>query len=276
MGGQRKGPRARDRSIGAKLRSIRRERTNLSLEDAAERCGWSPSTMSRIENGKRHVSTEDIATICTVFKLPTPEREELIQEAREGSARGWWDRPLPGVPKDIGALASYEADAVRLTDWSVNLVPGLLHTYDYAVAMMAADGVPPDDIEMRWMARLRRQQILGTVDYTAFIGEAALRIPFGGPASMRGQLRHLIDAHTRGIRIRIVPEHLPHSMLLHSWLFMEFSQTSPVVNVEIMNGGFFLLDEDAEHFIEVLHRLDKVALSATASRSLLRKALEEV
>lgn len=276
MGGERKAPKGRDRVIGARLRAIRKERTDLSLEEAAELAQWSPSTMSRIENGKRHISPEDVATICTVYKLPLSQREELIEDARAGDSSGWWDVPLPGVPMEVGTLASYEADAIRLTDWCVNLVPGLLQTYDYAVGLMRSGGVDIADIEMRWMARMRRQQILGTVDYSAFIGEAALRTPFGGDEALRAQLRHLIEARKRGIRIRVVPEHLPHSFVSHSWLLMEFPHTSPVVNIEMRAGGLYLHDEEALTYLDVLATVEGAALSAPESLAMLRERLEEI
>jgi len=276
MGGERKGPRARDRIIGARLRAIRKEQTALSLEEAAALAQRSPSTMSRIETGKRHVSTEDVATICTIYELPVAQRDELIESARAGNSSGWWDLNLPGVPMDMGAIASYEADAIRLTDWSVNLIPGLLQTYRYAVGLMQSGGVAASVIEARWIARLRRQQILGAVDYAAFIGEAALRTPFGGPDALREQLRHLIGARSRGISIRVVAEHEPHSLVLHSWLLMEFPNTAPVVNVEARNGSLYLHDEVAETYLGLVGKLDKVALSAPASVAMLRKTLEAV
>jgi transcriptional regulator with XRE-family HTH domain len=276
MGGARKAPRARDRILGARLRAIRREQTSLSLEEAAALAQWSPSTMSRIETGKRHVAPEDVATLSTIYQIPVAQREELIEAAHAGNSSGWWDLNLPGVPMDMGAIASYEADAFRLTDWSVNLIPGLLQTYRYAVGLMRSGGVVAEVIEARWMARLRRQQILGMLDYTAFIGEAALRTPFGGPEALREQLRHLVDARNRGILIRIVREHEPHSLVLHSWLLMEFPNTTPVVNVEARNGSLYLHDEVAETYLNLVGKLDRVALSAPASLDMLRKVLEEV
>ncbi|HEX6356136.1 helix-turn-helix transcriptional regulator [Actinophytocola sp.] len=274
--GVRKAPRARDRILGARLRAIRREQTNLSLEQAAALALWSPSTMSRIETGKRHISSEDVATLSTIYKLPLAQRAELIEAARAGDSSGWWDLALPGVPTDMGALASYEADAFRLTDWSVNLVPGLLQTYRYAVGLMRSGGVDAHDIEARWIARLRRQQILGALDYTAFIGEAAVRTPFGGWEALREQLRHLIHARDRGILVRVVPEHVPHLLVAHSWLLMEFPNTTPVVNVEARNGSVFLLDEVAESYVELARQLDRIALSAPASLAMLGKVFEEV
>ncbi|MBB4912519.1 helix-turn-helix domain-containing protein [Actinophytocola algeriensis] len=258
------------------MRAIRKERTELSLEQAAVLAQWSPSTMSRIETGKRHISPEDVATISTIYQLPLAQRQELIESARAGNASGWWDLPLPGVPMDMGAIASYEAEAIRLTDWSVNLVPGLLQTYRYAVGLMRSGGVAADVIEARWMARLRRQQILGNLDYYAFIGEAALRTPFGGPDALREQLRHLLGARERGIGIRIVPEHQAHSLVLHSWLLMEFPNTSPVVNVEARNGSLYLHDEIAETYLGLVGQLDRIALAAPATMALVRRILEEV
>lgn len=275
MSGARRAPRARDRILGARLRAIRRERTNLSLERAAALAQWSPATMSRLETGKRHIAPEDVATIATIYKLPVSQREELIEAARAGDSSGWWDRLLPGMPMEMGTLASYEADAYRLTDWSATLVPGLLQTYEYAVGLLRSGGVNPADIEMRWMARLRRQQILGAVDYTAYIAEAPLHTPFGGAGALKGQLRHLAAAHIRGIGIRIVPAHIPCNMLIHSWLLLEFPNTPPVVNVEMMNGSIYLHDEEAENYLDVLARLDRIALSAAESRSLLQRLLEE-
>jgi transcriptional regulator with XRE-family HTH domain len=276
MGGQRKTPRARDRVIGARLKAIRNERTNLSLEQAAALAQWSPATHSRIENGIRTISTEDVATLATIYKLTAAERDQLVEDAKAGETAGWWDSPLPGVPEDIGTLASYEAEATALTDWSVAVVPGLLQTYDYAVGMMRSSDIAAVDIEMRWMARLRRQQILGAVDYTAFIGESALQTPFGGKDALLSQLRHLIDARRRGIRVRVLPQHSPLMVLTHSWLMIEFANTSPVVHVEARNGGIFLHDEVADGYHSLLEKLDKAALSAAASLAMLKKTLEEV
>lgn len=248
----------------------------LSLEAAAARAQWSPSTLSRTETGKRHVTSEDVATLCTLYDLPLSEREELVESARIGhNNAGWWDRPLPGVPNDMGALASYEAEAIQLTDWSVNLVPGLLQTYNYAVGAMRSVEVDPNDIEIRWMARLRRQQILGTLDYTAFVGEAALRTPFGGTEALKEQLRHLLGARDRGIGVRVLREHAPHLLVTHSWMLMEFPRTSPVVYVEAWNGSLFLHDEVAESYFSLLRMLDKMALSTAESQVFLRKMLEE-
>lgn len=269
-----KGPQSRDRVIGAKLRAIRKERAGLSLEAAAKLAQWSLARMSRTENGQRKVTIEEVATLLTVYKLPVADREEVLAELQAGSSSGWWDRPLPGVPPEVGALASYEADANELIDVSIAAIPGLLQTYETATAVMRAAGAAEEDIETQWMARLRRQQILGTVDYTAFISVTALRTQHGGPAARGRQLEHLASAQRRGIAVRAIPERQTSVLLLHSWLWMGFPKTNPVVHAEVLSGAFFLHEEDAEPYTVALQRLDQVSLSTTESRKVITDVLK--
>ncbi|HEX6355875.1 helix-turn-helix transcriptional regulator [Actinophytocola sp.] len=270
----RNAPRARDRIIGAKVRAIRTERAGISLERAAELAGWAPSKLSRTERGLRHITTDEVATLLTAWQIPVAEREEVVAEVQAGSSSGWWDRPLPGVPAEVGALVSYEADAHELVDVSVTIVPGLLQTYGTAIGAMWSDGVPRTDLETRWMARLRRQQILGTVDYTAYIGEAALHTPYGGADALRGQLEHLLLAQDRAIRVRIIPAHQPRVFLTHSWLLMRFPKTNPVVHVELTEAAFYVHDDGVAPYLAALERLDNVALSQGDSRRLMSGLLK--
>ena len=275
MPNKRQPPRPRDRIVGARLRAIRKERTGFSLETAATMLGWSLATMSRIENGQRRISTEEVAMILTAYRIPSAEREEIIAEARAENASGWWDRPLPGVPTEMGTLASYESDANGLTDWAVSLVPGLLQTEGYAMALMLSDDMTPDIAELRWVARRRRQKILGTKDYRTYISETALQTRFGNPEGFRTQIKHLLGARERGIPVRIVPEHLPFGLVSHSWLYMTFPHTTPVVNVEVAEGGVYLHDEQAEPYAKVLAKLDHIALPTRESQTKLRSILKE-
>ena len=263
---------SRDRIIGARLRAIRKERAKLSLEAAAKVAQWAPARLSRTENGQRQVTIEEVATLLTAYKIPVKEREEVLAQLQGG--QGWWERGIPGVPTDVGVLASYEANAIELIDVSMPIVPGLLQTYEVAKAIMLAAGTKPEDLETRWMARLRRQQILGTVDYIAYIGECALRTPYGGPDVLRKQLDHLAGARDRGIAVRIVPERQIRIPLLHTWMWMRFPNASPAVHVEMISGAQFLHEQDAEPYTQTLERLDRLALSSVSSRKLIADLLK--
>ena len=213
--------------------------------------------------------------VLLAYGIPSAEREDVIAEAKAENSSGWWDRPLPGVPAEMGTLASYAADADSLTDWAVSLVPGLLQTEDYAMGLILSDDVPLDVAELRWVTRRRRQKILGTVDYRAYISETALRIPFGGPGGHRKQISHLLDARDRGIPVRVVPERLPVGLISHSWLYMTFPHTTPVVNVEVAEGGVYLHDDQAEPYAKVLEKLDRIALSTAESQTMFQSILKE-
>jgi uncharacterized protein DUF5753 len=143
------------------------------------------------------------------------------------------------------------------------------------MAVMLSQDWPADVAEMRWVARRRRQRILGTLDYAAFISETALRTPFGGPEAHRGQLAHLLTARDRGIGVRIVREHLPIGLISHSWLYMTFPRATPVVNVEVAEGGIYLHDEQAALYTRLLARLERIALSVTDSQTMLRYLQKE-
>jgi hypothetical protein len=228
------------------------------LEEAANLVGWALATMSRTENGIRHISTEEVAAILMAYRLPAGERAKIIGEAKADNVSGWWDRSIPGVPAEMGTLASYAADANSLTDWAVTLVPGLLQIEEYAMALMLSQEVPQDVAQLRWLARRQRQKILGTLDYVAYISETALRTPFGGPEAHRRQLNHLRTARDRGFGVRIVREHLPIGVISHSWLYMTFRNTTPVVNVEVYWGGVYLHDDEAQPYTKMITKLDRM------------------
>ena len=78
------------------------------------------------------------------------------------------------------------------------VIPGLLQTRDYAVAVLLTfiDFVRvPEDAEAGADARLERQRVLthGDRRFHMLLGEQALRTNVGGDEVMTGQLEHLLD-----------------------------------------------------------------------------------
>lgn len=270
----KKEPQARDRIIGARVRAIRTERIGVSLERAAAIAQWPPAKLSRTERGMRHVTIEEVATLLTAWQLPGDEREQVLTEIQVGSSAGWWDRPIPGVPQEVGALASYEADAYELSSVTLGSVPGLLQTYETAAGVLAADEVTPVDIETSWMARLRRQQILAKITYKAFISETALRTRFGGTDVVRGQMEHLLRSQDRGIEVRLIPQHQTRVLVLHPFHLMRFPHTTPVVHVELAAGAFYVHGKDVDPYESILRRLETAALSLGDTRTIITELMK--
>ncbi|WP_258903754.1 helix-turn-helix transcriptional regulator [Actinokineospora sp. UTMC 2448] len=249
--------------IGARLRAYRTQFTPFTLEQAAEQAQMSVPTLSRTENGRRHVTVEDVATLLTVYRVPRELRTPLIEMARSGFQDGvWQSAPLPGCPIDADGITSLEAGAHRLTDWCPSTIPPLLQTPGYAAAVLGASGV--DDIERHVEHRIRRQEVLRTTDYTAFVHAPVLDM------ADDEQLAHLQAVIERGVGVRIVPARV--LTVGHPWLLMEFLDDPPVVHIGLRKVGIYLHEPEADGYHRLRDRLDRVAWSGMDTRRLLDQA----
>jgi transcriptional regulator with XRE-family HTH domain len=276
MGGKHRPGTPRDRALGAELRAIREE-ARKSLSEVADAIHWNVSTLSRLERGQRHISPEAVMSLAVIYRLPDERRDDLVAKAKEPPALGWWDRPPAGLTNSLGALASYEHEAVRLTDWSPGVIPGLLQTKEYSVAIMRDWGVADNDINPRLGARMQRQELLNRreVDYTAFIGIAALCNRLGGADDFLRQLRHLLRMSARdGVTIRIVDA--PTSFSLGSWYLMHFRDTDPVVHLEHLRSSTFLFDKETAAYLAASEKLDRLAQSEEQSRATIEARIERL
>ncbi|PWW51972.1 helix-turn-helix domain-containing protein [Actinokineospora spheciospongiae] len=275
MGGKHRPGTPRDRALGAELRAIR-ERAELSLAQVAGAIQWNVSTLSRLERGQRHISPEAVMGLAVVYRLPLERRDELVARAKEPATLGWWDRPPAGVPSDLGALASYEFEAIRMTDWSPGVIPGLLQTPAYAEAVMHDWGVPEHDVHPRLRARRQRQELLNRreVDYTAFVGTTALANQLCSTKDFIAQLRHLITMANRdGVDVRLVE--LPTSFAIGGWYLMNFDRSGPVALVEHLGSSTFLFDEETDPYTAARRKLDGLALSVRATQDRVEAIIEQ-
>lgn len=275
MGGRHRPGSPRDRSLGAELRAIR-EACGKSLQEVAAAIQWNISTLSRLERGLRHISPEAVMGLAVVYELPAARRDELVAWASKPVALGWWDRPPAGVGPDLGALASYEHEAARLTNWAPGIVPGLLQIPDYSAAAIRGTGVPEKDVNSRIGARLQRQELLDRrgLDFLALIGSTAVTNPLGGPAVFAKQLRHLVTMSRRdGLTVRLVETPTPHTFA--SWHLMDYEKTGSVVVLEHLGSTTFLFDEETEPYSAARKELRDQALSERATRDRLEELIEK-
>ncbi|MGQ0837828.1 helix-turn-helix domain-containing protein [Actinokineospora sp.] len=276
MGGKHRPGTPRDRALGAELRAIR-EQAGLSLTQVGDAIQWNNSTLSRLERGQRHISPEAVMGLSVVYQLPAERRDELVARAKEPATLGWWDRPPAGVPSELGALASYEHEAVRMANWSPGIIPGLLQTAQYAEAILREREVPEHDIHPRLRARRQRQELLNRrhVDYTALIGMAAIQNQLCGAQDFGAQLRHLARmSRHEGVTVRIVEE--PTALAMSGWYLMDFENTGSVVLVEHYDSSTFLFDEETDPYVAAKRRLQARALSVRATQDRLEAEIERV
>jgi transcriptional regulator with XRE-family HTH domain len=197
----------RRRQLGIQLRRLR-EAAGVTLDQAAERLGFSASKVSRIESAKTGVATRDVLTFAEVYGVPAEQAEALVQMSREAKQKGWWQ--VYGAVLTTGYVG-LEAAADAILAYEALVVPGLLQTEDYARAMIHAARPDGDEseVEKRVRIRIARQSSLTQDDplaLWAILDEAVLHRPVGGPGVMRKQLNHLVMAsELPNVTLQILP-----------------------------------------------------------------------
>jgi transcriptional regulator with XRE-family HTH domain len=264
----------RARGLGAELRELRNN-AGLSTREVAPQLGWSASTLNRIENGRRNVTSEDVSALLVLYEITGKERDRLLELAREADQPGWWERASSALPSQLTALIGFESEATRIIDVSLALVPGLLQIPEYTRALLAGSGVSKLEIETLVVARLGRQAILSKPsppEFLAILDEAVLRRPVGGRHVMAAQLRHIITAGQRSnVTVQVIPfDHGEHAGLNGSYLLLEFSKARTLVHLEHRRSGIFVDEpDDVGPFIKITEILQETALDCTRSAEFL-------
>jgi transcriptional regulator with XRE-family HTH domain len=271
---------SRARRLGAELRELR-NRSGLSTRAVAQQLGWSASTLNRIENGGRNITTEDVSALLALYKVTGKDRDRLLELAREADHPGWWETTNSKLPTQLTALIGFEAEASRITYVDLLLVPGLLQIPEYIRALMTGFGVPKPISETLIATRLGRQAILSKPnppEYLAIIDEAVLRRPIGGPQVMAAQMQHIITVSKRSnVTVQVIPfERCAHAGLDGSYVLLEFARAQPLVHLEHKRSGIFVDDPgDVDIFIETTKNLRETALNFPQSIEFIESIMHE-
>jgi hypothetical protein len=189
----------RRREIGRHLKRAREDAKQTTVT-ASDHLGCSHSKISKIESGKAGVRTSELRALMEFYAAPESELQILVRMNDIPRDPEWWKPYRAVVPKWFQRFLSLEAGAVRIMEYQLDIVPGLLQTEDYARAVLASwepemgTGPIRRSLELR-MAR--QQQVLDRsrpVRFTAVIGEAALHRRVGDDKVMYAQLTALLRA----------------------------------------------------------------------------------
>lgn len=273
----RRSPTVRRRRLGMELRRLREE-ASYTLERVAERLECSDSKISRIETGQVGATPRDVRDMLELYGADGRQRDELMQLAREGRQRGWWNTFDDQV---IKTLIGFEAAAASVHVYEAMVVPGLLQTVDYARAVIGAvrPGLGPEQIERRVEVRTARQRDLTQADppaLWAIIDEAALRRPVGGPKVMGEQLEWLIEAAAwPSVTLQALPLNAAeHAGMDGSFTMYEFSDPADpaVVYLENATSGLYLeTPEETRRYALLFDHLRAAAMQPKDSREFLRE-----
>jgi transcriptional regulator with XRE-family HTH domain len=193
------GPTVRRRRLGSELRRLR-ESQCIKLEEVADRLGLAPSTLSRIETGKAPTRTSYLTGMLELYGVrDQSQRQVLIDMAREGHRKGWWEVWDGVLPTGFGIYVGLEAEAASLRVYEAQVVHGLLQTEDYARAVMSTvrRRQTPEEIDRLVSLRMQRQAVVTRSDpmeLWMILDEAVLRRMVGSSHVTRDQLEHLYEA----------------------------------------------------------------------------------
>ncbi|GAA0555875.1 helix-turn-helix domain-containing protein [Actinomadura livida] len=275
-------PTMRSRKLGAMLRELRESR-DLNLQKAARLLNRTPSSLSKLETGKRGIRRPALEHMLDRYELTDPvQRQALFDLARHATEKGWWHRYEGKISPSMLDYISLEAEATSINSFQLHLVPGLLQTEDYVRANMVT-GVSQGrklDVDGLVEIRMRRQQVLLGENpplLWAIVSEAALRQQFGGADVMRAQLSRLIEL---SVLPNVTFQVLPFSAGAHPGLNGSFTALTTkelsVVLVENLTSGWYLehADDIRRHSV-VFDHLRALALSPDDSRSLIEQLVSE-
>lgn len=271
--------------VGARLRRLR-ETAGLTCDAAGATIRASHSKISRMENGRLGFKRRDVADLLTAYGVrDAAERDILLSLAEMATAPPWWREYADVVPAWFEEYLGLEQAASVIRTYEVQFVPGLLQTADYARAVMALglrEGFARS-AEQRVAMRMRRQELLRRANppkLWAVIDEAALRRAIGGRATMRAQLRHLIDlAEQPDITIEIMPfsagGHVAAGGPITLLRFAEADIRDVVYLEQLTNAYYSTKREDIEQYWHILNRLVVDAEAPDVSVKMLHRILRD-
>jgi transcriptional regulator with XRE-family HTH domain len=271
--------------VGAHLRRLR-EAANITRDEAAHAIQGSASKISRLELGRTGFKLRDLTELLSFYGVAdADECQTLLALAKQANRPGWWRADSDALPSWLHPYLGLEQAAVVIRMYEVQFIPGLLQTRGYAHAVIetAPDHPTPDLVGRRVDVRIRRQELLRRPRpprLWVVIEESALRRPVGGAATMRIQLRHLIEmCELPNVSIQILPSRasqVPPGVPVTILRFPE-GELPDVVYMEHLFGATYLEKVvETEPCVHVVNRLGTAARPPTATPELLRQILTDM
>lgn len=265
------GPTVRRRRLGSELRRLR-EAHSFKLDEAADKLGLAPSTLSRIETGKAPTRTVYLTAMFDMYGVVDPgQRQVLLDMAREGHRKGWWAVYDDVLPTGFDVYVGLEAEAAGLRVFEDQVVHGLLQTEDYARTVMTAvrRRQPLRAIDRAVELRMQRQKVLTREDplqLWCILDEPVISRMIGGREVMRAQLAHLLEvSQWPNVTLQVLPlASGVHPALNGPFCILEFPERSDpdVVYSEGVAGHAYLEREsDVRICAEVFDLLRAAAAS---------------
>ncbi|MEU7975206.1 helix-turn-helix transcriptional regulator [Micromonospora sp. NPDC049089] len=254
-------PAVQRRRLRSELRRLRTHR-QLTQKEVAERVGWSPSKLIRIETGQVGLSPSDLKALLNEYNVSDSETiSSLAAMAKEGR-RQQWGRYRDVLNPDFLTYLRSESSAVTIRQAEPQVIPGLLQTEEYARAVIQGVGgtdLSTHAVDRQVEVRMKRQEIFdrpNPPEMFFIIDESAMRRPAGDADAMRRQLRHLRKIATLDhVHVRVVLlDSGIHPGLRGSFVLLEFPEPEDDDILFLESSQTSLVTKDDTEAIDRYHK----------------------
>src|SRR6476660_10220927 len=154
-------PSVRERRLAVELRRARQAAQLNGLQVAAA-TGWSTSKVSRIENGRIGIGTDDLDRLIELYEVAPDAAAQLRRLSPGGRAHGWWEAYADSLSSGYATLLRLEAGSSALRTYCALIPHPLLMTPDFIrqVVRSTWESPSPAEVERRVQVCLRRQSVL--------------------------------------------------------------------------------------------------------------------
>ena len=191
----------------------------------------------------------------------------------------WRRRLRTGTRRRQQKSITLEAESRLLRWYEPVLVPGILHTAEYAAAVMrrVIDFYEiPDDLEAGVAARMERQQILyeGNHRFSFILAQQALRTRVGDARVMIGQLDRLLTVLSLArVSLGIIPARSEYRVPTNQFILFD----DRAVQVEAISAELTITQpREVALYVKAFQELSEQAIYGQAARDLISTELDSV
>ncbi|MER5298653.1 helix-turn-helix domain-containing protein [Streptomyces lasiicapitis] len=257
--------------VGALL-AIHREAAGHTQRSLADHFVISEDHIASIEQGRRPLKM-DLAVQLDELLCTNRTLETAVDNMPE----------VDLVPRWAEEYMDLEREALALSWYDNQVLPGLLQTPDYARAVFHNEvpALTGDEIELRTAARMERQDILHRKEpptLSFVISEVTLMDRLGGVAVYVEQLRHLREsASLPGVTLQVMPVGRGiHAGLSGAFILIETPDHQRLGYTEAQRGSQVIAEPDEVSILERKYAMLRTqALNHEETRALLDRLLGE-
>ncbi|MEW2174982.1 helix-turn-helix transcriptional regulator [Streptomyces sp. NPDC005406] len=260
------------RLVGALVAQFRTA-AGLTQRQLAERTCIQPETVASIEQGRR------------ALQVPLARRMDTLLETKGALATAVENMPeVDLIPAWAEEYMDLEREALALSWFENQVLPGLLQTENYARAVFRTDvpALTEEEIGQRITTRVDRREILlreqpPTASF--IISEAVLIDRLGGDDVYAESLRHVRHcADTSGVAIQIMPlGRKTHAGLSGPFILLETPDHQRLAYTETQRGSQLIAAPDEVSILERKYAMLRTqALNTEETRALLDRLLGEL